>query len=261
MERPHRAPRPRPSSPSPSTLNLKSVSRRLTAPRCQSAQRSIVTAIEMCNDAPHQIDFVFKLERAEHDAADDRGERFGHRLAVVEHVVRQRPSRRSPPNRVGARARGPGSRGRRTPARQNCSTSRAPTTSTGTARATGRATGWKNGYRSWNDAANDAATISGNSDREQHGVHAARATGPADAESVVANSLVEHATGSRSTGGITYVRTMHDDRPERELVEVAVRRDEHARRCSRVREAVERRRAQERSSHCGCVPSERSCRT
>ena len=27
-------------------------------------------------------------QRAEHDAADDRGQRFGHRLAVVEHVVR-----------------------------------------------------------------------------------------------------------------------------------------------------------------------------
>ena len=31
-----------------------------------------------------------QAQRAEHDAADDRGERLGHRLAVVEHVVRQR---------------------------------------------------------------------------------------------------------------------------------------------------------------------------
>ena len=59
-------------------------------PRWQRAQRSIVQRDGDVQRGAPPDRLGLERERAEHDAADDRGERLGHRLAVVEHVVRQR---------------------------------------------------------------------------------------------------------------------------------------------------------------------------
>ena len=59
-------------------------------PACVSAQTSIVDRDRDVQGGapPHRS--RLQAQGPEHDAPDDRGERLGHRLAVVQHVVRQR---------------------------------------------------------------------------------------------------------------------------------------------------------------------------